>query len=98
MASSLPQKIDAQIRKAELPTTGMHPFIPKLSTNRSGDQVIVKKAVRMGPKKGKRGYVDKQGRIWIKDRSHAGLPDHWDVQMEDGAEYLRVDNDGNEIP
>jgi hypothetical protein len=97
MTSGLPRKIGEQIRKAGLPTSGVHPFIPKLSTNRSGEQVIEKKAIQMGPKRGKRGYVDHQGRIWTKDRSHGDLPDHWDVQIDDGADYIRVDNDGNEL-
>ena len=29
--------------------------------------------------------------------AHAGLPDHWDVQFDDGAEYIRVDQNGDEI-
>jgi hypothetical protein len=61
-------------------SNGRHPFNPRLTTNRSGDPIIEKQAVAKGPKRGKRGYVDDQGRIWIKDRGHAGLPDHWDVQ------------------
>jgi hypothetical protein len=59
--------------------------------------VIEKRAVLKGPKRGKKGYVDDQGRIWVKDRSHAGLPDHWDVQLDDGDDYFRVDSNGNEI-
>lgn len=97
MSSGLSQKIIDQMNKAGLPTGGQHPFSPKLITNRKGDQVIEKKAVQRGPKKGKRGYVDSQGRIWIKDHSHAGVPEHWDVQIADGDDYLRVGPDGNEI-
>ncbi|MDB5331242.1 MAG: hypothetical protein JWP03_2393 [Phycisphaerales bacterium] len=41
------------------------------------------------------GWVDLDGRIWLRDRAHAGLPDHWDVQEDKGATYFRVDNDGN---
>ena len=48
-----------------------------------------------GPKAGKLGYVDSSGRIWIKDRAHAGDPDHWDVQEDGGSTYFRVDLDGN---
>ena len=66
-------------------------------TNRSGDEIIEKRAVGIGPKQGKRGYVDEEGRIWIRDRGHAGIPDHWDVQIDDGNDYIRVDNDGNLI-
>ncbi len=97
MSSSLPRKIIDQMTKASLPTSGTHPFVPKLTTNRKGEQVIEKRAVANGPKKGKRGYVDEQGRIWIKDRAHAGVADHWDVQINDGADYFRVDLNGNEI-
>lgn len=97
MSSGLPQKIIEQIKKAGLPTAGQHPFIPKLVRNARGEQVIEKRAVQKGPKRGKKGYVDDQGRIWVKDRSHSGLPDHWDVQLADGDDYFRVDVNGNEI-
>ena len=43
------------------------------------------------PRSGKPGSVDDQGRIWIRDRAHAKLPDHWDVQIDDGADYIRID-------
>ena len=98
MPASLPQKVIDQMRKAELPTGGQLPFQPKLITNRNGEQIIEKRSVANGPKKGKRGYVDELGRTWIKDRSHASLPDHWDVQIDDGNDYMRVDLDGNLIP
>jgi hypothetical protein len=97
VSTSLPQKIIDQIKNAGLPTSGQHPFRPKLTTNQRGHQMIEKKAVAKGPKAGKRGYVDDQGRIWIKDRAHAGLPDHWDVQIDDGEDYIRVDLDGNKM-
>ena len=97
MSSGLPEKVVAQIERAGLPLTGTHPFQPKLTINQRGDQIIEKRAVVKGPKKGKRGYVDTQGRIWVKDRAHAGLPDHWDVQINDGDDYLRVDQRGNPV-
>ena len=97
MSSSLPQKIIDQIKKAGLPTGGKHPFTPKLTKNARGDQMIEKRAVGKGPKSGKRGYVDDQERIWIKDRAHAHVPDHWDVQIDDGDDYFRVDPNGNKI-
>ena len=62
-----------QMRKAGLPTGGIHPFRPQLVRNRKGEPVIEKKAVAVGPKQGKRGYVDDQGRIWVKDHAHAGV-------------------------
>jgi hypothetical protein len=68
-----------------------------LTTNRASEQIIVKLPVRKGPKAGKRGYVDDQGRIWVKDRAHAGVPDHWDVQVAGGEDYFRVDQNGNEL-
>jgi hypothetical protein len=58
-------------------------------------KIIKKNIVSSGPKKGKKGYVDKQGRIWIKDRAHASDPDHWDIQEDGGASYFRVDQQGN---
>lgn len=88
-------KIDRQIENAGLPRVGAIPFVPKTSKNRRGDLVIEKAEVQYGPKKGKRGYLDVHGRIWIRDRAHAGLPDHWDVQIDGGAAYLKVDNHGN---
>ena len=97
MPSEVPQKIIDQMKKAGLPGGGPHPFRPKLVKNRQGEQVIEKKGVQEGPKKGKRGYVDEQGRIWIKDRGHANVPDHWDVQLEEGDDYIRVDLNGNEL-
>lgn len=98
MSSSLPKKIAEQMKKAGLPSAGKHPFKPRITTNRRGEHIIEKKAVAKGPKKGKRGYLDEDGRIWIKDRSHAGLPDHWDVQVNDGEEYFRVTDSGDDIP
>lgn len=97
MPSDLPKKIIDQIQNAGLPISGQHPFNPKLKTNQRGEQIIEKKAVGKGPKRGKRGYVDDQGRIWIKDRAHADVPDHWDVQIDDGEDYIRVDQNGGAI-
>lgn len=91
------KKIEAQVRKAGLPTGGTNPFRPRLATNSQGNPVVEKQAVATGPKSGKRGYVDDQGRIWIRDRAHSNVPDHWDVQIDGGKDYIRVDNDGNLI-
>jgi hypothetical protein len=97
VVAPLPEKIIRQMTKAGLPFGGTHPFKPRLTKNRKGESIIEKMAVAKGPKKGKVGYVDEQGRIWIKDRAHANLPDHWDVQIRGGDEYIRVDELGNEI-
>jgi hypothetical protein len=97
MSPGLPQKVIDQIANAGLPTGGQHPFKPRIVTNRKGEQIIDKAKVRKGKRRGKKGYVDEQGRIWIKDRSHAGLPDHWDVQINGGDDFFRVGLDGNEI-
>ena len=97
MAADLPGKVIKQIRKAGLPTTGTHPFRPRMTTNRSGDPIIDRQAPGQGPKRGKKGYVDEQGRIWIKDPAHAGLPIHWDVQIDDGNDCIRIGQDGEEV-
>ena len=60
-------KIERQLSKTALPISGSLPFVPELHTNRKGQQVVRKAAVTHGPKKGKIGYVDTSGRIWIKD-------------------------------
>ena len=92
--ADLPQRIRDQIVKANLPMQGPFPFRPKLGINRKGDAIIEKAEVVSGPKSGKRGWVDEDGRIWIRDYGHAGLPDHWDVQLPDGTGYLRVAFEG----
>jgi hypothetical protein len=98
MAEILPSKIDKQIAKAGLPRGGDIPFIPKMDKDKRGRPIIKKGTIQHGPKKGKRGYVDSKDRIWIKDRAHAGDPDHWDVQEDSGQRYFRVDPDGNKLP
>lgn len=64
-------KINKQIKRAGLPTGGEVPFEPKLVKNRNGDSTVKKDRITQGPKRGKFGYVDVKGRIWIKDRAHA---------------------------
>jgi hypothetical protein len=86
------------MRKAGLPAGGSVPFIPKIGQNRRSQPIIDKGTVQHGPKKGKKGYVDTQGRIWIKDRAHADVPDHWDVQTDEGKEYQKVDLNGEPLP
>ena len=83
-----------------MPSGGQHPFKPRLVKNRKGQEEIERKAAAKAPtaKRGRKGYVDEQGRIWIKDRAHADVPDHWDVQLNEGEDYIRVDLDGNELP
>lgn len=98
MAADPQKKIESQMRKAGLPTGGACPFQPRLTTNARGDPIIEKQAVATGPKQGKRGYVDAQGRIWIRDRAHASVPDRRDVQVDGGQDYFRVDDDGNLLP
>ncbi len=98
MAENLPKKIDKQIGKAGLPRGGSIPFLPQLDKNKRGQPIIKKATVQHGPKKGKKGFVDTKGRIWIKDRAHAGDPDHWDVQEDGGKKYFRVDPNGNLLP
>jgi hypothetical protein len=68
-----------------------------LTADRKGEIIIDKQAPTKGPKAGKKGYVDEEGRIWIKDYAHSGLPTHWDVQIDDGADYIRIDRNGDEV-
>lgn len=91
------QKIDNQLAKAKLPTSGAHPFRPRLKKNKKDELIVERAEARSAPnaQAGKMGWVDAEGRIWLRDRAHAGLPDHWDVQEDDGTTYFRVDNDGN---
>jgi hypothetical protein len=42
--------------------------------------------------------VDTQGRIWLRDEAHAGLPEHFDVQEDGGRHRTRVGLDGNRLP
>jgi hypothetical protein len=95
--SNLPQKVIDQMKKAGLPQSGTHPFKPRLKRNRKGDFIIDTRAPKKKPKSGKPGFVDEQGRIWIRDRAHAKLPDHWDVQIDDGDDYMRIDSNGEEV-
>jgi hypothetical protein len=91
-------KIKAQMSKAGLPQGGSFPFRPELRMNASGKVIIDTADVKLGPKRGKRGRVDEQARIWIRDQAHAGLPDHWDVQIDGGSSHIRVDMNGNVLP
>ncbi len=88
-----------QITNARLPTGGTIPFIPELVKNKKGEDIVKKVTIEGGPKKGKKGYVDDQGRIWIRDRAHGDVPDHWDLQENGGkAGHTRVGDDGEPIP
>jgi hypothetical protein len=97
LAKTPSNKIEKQIKRARLPTGGTVPFVPKLSKNRQDDERITKRAVPFGPRRGKKGFVDENDRIWIRDRAHSGYPDHWDVQLDGGQDYLKVDYDGNKL-
>jgi hypothetical protein len=52
------------------------PFHPQLGQNNRGEPRIKKAPVQHGPKRGKYGYLDSEGRIWMKDRAHAEYPEH----------------------
>src|SRR5262245_47284259 len=95
VAKRYSDKVEKQIDKAGLPTTGTFPFEPKIEKNKVGEKIIAKSVIIHGPKKGKRGYLDILGRIWIKDRAHGDDPDHWDIQEDGGKSYFRVDLHGN---
>lgn len=98
MSQDLPDKVREQMKNAGLPSAGQVPFVPQLTKNRRGATIIEKAVVRKGPKKDKRGYLDISGRIWIRDSAHANVPDHWDVQLDGGEDYFRVDCEGNRLP
>ena len=98
MTEQTPDKVHKQIRKLQLPTGGKVAFVPKLIKNRRGHFEIKKQTVLHGPRKGRIGYVDVEGRIWLKDYAHAQYPDHWDVQIHAGKDYLRVGFDGEPLP
>lgn len=99
MVKNTANGIDKQIKKAGLPTDGSTPFIPKIVKNKKGKQIIKKATVQGGPWKGKKGYVDSKGQIWIRDRAHGKYPDHWDVQENGGKKgRTRVGDDGEPIP
>ena len=93
----LPDKVRRQIDKRSLPLEGETPFNPRLKKNRKGQTEIEKAEIQHGPKKGKRGFVDQEGRIWIHDDAHAGYPSHWDVQIDAGRSHFNVGYDGNPL-
>ena len=97
MGKQYSTKVQDQIAKAGLPQVGAEPFEPKLVKNVNGEHEIQKKAVQYGRKQNKKGYVDTQGRIWVRDWAHSGFPDHWDVQVDDGQSYFKVDDNGTRI-
>jgi hypothetical protein len=99
MADDLSEKVLEQVSKAGLPLEGEFPFEPLLTTNRRGESIIQKVQITHGPKQGKFGYADTQGRIWIRDHAHGDYPEHWDVQENGGSTgYTRVDLQGNVVP
>jgi len=98
VAEETSDKVQKQVKKLQLPTGGKVAFVAKLIKNRRGQLEIERAAVLHGPRKGKIGYVDVQGRIWLKDYAHAGYPDHWDVQLDAGKDYMRVGFDGEPLP
>lgn len=99
MAKDPSKKIDKQMKKAGLPTAGAMPFHPQIEKNKKGEPAIKKALIQHGPKKGKHGYVDTKGRIWIRDRAHGKYPDHWDVEENSGKKgHTRVDGQGNILP
>ncbi len=94
---TLPAKIQKQITKKRLPQSGETPFAPRFTTNRKGQKIVQTAEVEHGPQAGRKGVVDTEGRIWLKDEAHAGYPEHWDVQIDSGKDYFRVGIDGNAV-
>lgn len=97
MPQKLPERVIERIEKEKLPMDGQTPFIPKVRANRRGKPDLVMAPVKHGPKKGEKGFVDSEGRIWIRDSAHAGYPEHWDVQVDEGKDYFKVGDDGDPV-
>jgi hypothetical protein len=98
-AKKLPDEIEKKMKKAGLPTGGSMPFKPQIDKNKKGEPIIRKREITHGPMKGKKGYVDTDGKIWIRDRAHGKYPDHWDVQENGGKKgRTRIGQDGEPIP
>jgi hypothetical protein len=92
----IPDKVKKQIDKAQLPLGGETPFQPALITKRGKVQIKTAK-VTHGPRKGEVGRVDTHGRIWLRDKPHAGYPAHWDVQLNGGKTHQNVGFDGDPL-
>ena len=89
-----PDVIDL-IRKKRLPTTGTHPLQAMIKKSRSGRYIVAQAPVLGGRKAGHSGCVDLDGNHWRRDPAHGGYPDHWDVQLDAGADDQRVGDDGH---
>jgi len=92
-----PPKVAAQMAKRGLPNGGQTPFVPKLIKGPKGDLIMDSAEVTIPGVGPKVGFVDDQGRIWVRDNAHAGYPQHWDVQINGGKDYFRVGMDGNPV-
>jgi len=95
--NSTSTKISNQIQKKGLPTSGQTPYKAKYRVNKAGNLELQRGAPKYGPKVNEVGFVDENGRIWIKEGAHAGYPEHWDVQVDEGRNYFRVGLDGNPV-
>jgi hypothetical protein len=91
----IPKEVLDRMQKQGLPTNGEHPFVPKWRNNKRGKPDLIVASLTHGPNKGDSGFLDAYKRIWIRDRAHSSVPDHWDVEENGGQEYFRVDNQGN---
>ena len=92
--ANIPESLREKMRKKGLPGGGEVPFIPKPKTNKKGDQILDNQPIPAGPKKGDRGPIDSQDRVWRrhKDEKHG---DHWDVQIDGGSDQLNINDDGS---
>jgi hypothetical protein len=83
--------IVAKIAELQLPTGGTVRFVPKVIKKNGKLQIERAEATAAkGNARGKSGWLDVEGRIWIRNYAHAGYPDHWDVQINLGADYINV--------
>jgi hypothetical protein len=69
---------DEKHPKDKLPIAGDHPYV---SPNKDGS---------IKSRKGRKGYVDRDGNVWECDN----LGEHWDVQHADGC-HTNIAPDGN---
>jgi len=90
----VPLEIQEKLAKAGLPRSGQYPFKPKLTKNRKGRTVVQTAQPEKGPRRNDVGRVDENGDVWLRhpDEQHG---DHWDKQVDGGADHVNVNDDGS---
>lgn len=95
----LPETVQQQMLRYELPVIGNVAFQPALvgSKNIDGGMAIQTTAIESGPHEGRIGFVDIDGRVWVRVRSQSTDFKFWHVQTNDPNQSFRIDNNGNKI-